>query len=722
MFFCVCQTILEKMFLEDVAFLMETETQKVVIIDDEPTTLLLLESAVESLADVVTVSQSVNAFSVVKAQQPDLIILDISMPELSGFDVCKLLKACPVTAPIPVIFITSHSDLENEHSALSLGAIDFISKPINIEMCRMRVRNHLTLQSQKAMLRDVNQALEAEKKQLAITLRSIADGVISINAAGDVTFINPVAQRLTGYNIQEALGKPIDEVMNLRDATSHEPLLNPALYALEVKRPVAMSYNATLVSRHKEVFRVEDTASPIIDDEGNINGAVMVFQDVSEAIEMAVKMTHLTNHDQLTGLPNRVLLHDRIVQAVARSFTSKQSIALLLIDIDNFKYLNDSLGHQVGDFVISVIAKRLSDTLGQDATLARVGGDEFACLLSDIGSGFSAESLAMACLQAGRQPIEIDGKAHQLSLSIGISLYPQDAVNAEEMMRHADSAMYRSKSKGKDTFSFFSKDLQHAIHHRVEMEIRLRQAIESNSLAIYLQPKYDFENNEVAGAESLVRLVDENGNIIGPDEFIPLAEETGLIHQLGKQVLQKSCEFIARCNEAGQYLKVAVNVAAKQLTDPGFAKEVEEIINSSGIEASSIELEVTESALMHDFEQTRDILNALASLGVTIALDDFGTGYSSLSYLRQFPLNVLKIDRSFVIDMDKDQQAHDIVTAIVHLALSLELTIVAEGIETQSHFNGLKALGCHLGQGYFMCRPVAMNDFFTQFIGNEEVA
>lgn len=701
---------------------MDNETQKVVIIDDEPTTLLLLENAVESLAEVVTVSQSATAFSVIQSHQPDLIVLDISMPELSGFDVCKQLKACSSTASIPVIFVTSHSDAENEHSALSLGAIDFISKPIDIEMCRMRVRNHLTLQSQKDLLKKVNQELEAEKKQLAITLKSIADGVISINAAGDITFINPVAQRLTGYSVQDALGKPIDEVMNLRDASSREPLLNPALYALEVKRPVAMSYNATLVSKHKQIFRVEDTASPIVDDEGNINGAVMVFQDVSEAEEMAVKMTHLTNHDQLTGLPNRVLLHDRIVQAIARSFTSKQSIALLLIDIDNFKYLNDSLGHQVGDFVISTMAKRLADTLGHSATLARVGGDEFACLLSDIGSGFSADSIAMACLQAGRVPIEIDGKSHRLSLSIGISLYPQDAVNAEEMMRHADSAMYRSKSKGKDTFSFFSKDLQHAMHHRVEMEIKLRQAIESNSLAIYLQPKYDFNSGEVFSAESLVRMFDENGNVIGPDEFIPLAEETGLIHQLGKQVLQKSCEFIARCNEQGKHFKVAVNVAAKQLANPGFADEVAEIIHATGIEASSIELEVTESALMHDFEQTRDILNKLTSLGVTLALDDFGTGYSSLSYLRQFPLNVLKIDRSFVIDMDKEQQAHDIVTAIVHLALSLELTIVAEGIETQSHFNELKALGCHQGQGYFMCRPIAINDFFAQFIGNEEVA
>ena len=313
---------------------MENETQKVVIIDDEPTTLLLLESAIKPLAKVETISQSAHAFSMVKAEQPDLVVLDISMPELSGFEVCEQLKSCPETSSIPVIFVTSHSDSDNEHIALSLGAIDFISKPIDIELCRMRVRNHLVIQHQRSLLAKMNVELEAEKKQLAVTLNSIADGVISINASGIVTFINPVAQRLTGFCESEAMGKPIDEVMNLRDSSTNERLLNPALYALEVMRPVAMSFNATLVSKHNQLFRVEDTASPIIDEDGHLSGAVMVFQDVSEAIEMAVKMTHLTNHDQLTGLPNRVLLHDRLVNAVSRSFGNKQSIALLLIDID----------------------------------------------------------------------------------------------------------------------------------------------------------------------------------------------------------------------------------------------------------------------------------------------------------------------------------------------------------------------------------------------------
>jgi EAL domain-containing protein (putative c-di-GMP-specific phosphodiesterase class I) len=314
---------------------------------------------------------------------------------------------------------------------------------------------------------------------------------------------------------------------------------------------------------------------------------------------------------------------------------------------------------------------------------------------------------------------------HQLSISIGISLYPQDAVNAEEMMRHADTAMYRSKTKGKDTFSFFSKDLQHAMHRRVELEILLRKAIENNQVSIYVQPKYDFSGKNIVGAESLARLFDDEGKLVGPDEFIPLAEETGLIHQLGRQVLEKSCALVAKLNAKGQSLKLAVNVAAKQLENVHFAMEVEQVIFDAGIDAASIELEVTESALMQDFEQTKDMLNALSALGVSIALDDFGTGYSSLSYLRQFPLDVLKIDRSFVIDMDNEQQAFDIVSAIVHLAHSLDLSIVAEGIENEAQFNALRKLGCHYGQGYLMCKPIAVVDFETRFFesrANQEAA
>ena len=701
---------------------MEEEKQTVVIIDDEPTTVLLLQTAVEPLAMVSTVSKSTDAFSLIKSLCPDLIVLDINMPELSGFDVCKQLKSSPDIASIPVIFVTSHNDYANERKALSLGAIDFISKPIDIELCRMRVKNHLLIQRQKKMLSQVNSKLEAERQQLSVTLKSIADGVISTNSLGEIVFINPVAQRLTGYCERDALSRPISEVMNLRDAVTNAPLLNPAIMALDVKRPVAASMNTELISRQGQSFRIENMASPIIDEKGDLAGAVTVFQDVSEVLEMSVKMTHLTHHDHLTGLPNRVLLHDRIEQAVSRSFASKQSIALLLLDIDNFKYLNDSLGHQVGDFVISTFAKRLSRIVGPGSTLARVGGDEFACLLTEMEANYSADGLAMACLQVSREPIDIDGQLHRLSLSIGISLYPQDAVNAEEMMRHADSAMYRSKSKGKDTFSFFSNELQQEIHRRIEIELKLRQAIESQGLVIFLQPKYDFDSKQIHGAESLVRIRDQHGNIIGPDDFIPLAEETGLIHEIGRQVLRKSCEFVARCSREGEDVKIAVNVAAKQLASLGFANEVKEIINNAGINPSSIELEVTESALMNDFEQTKIVLNELSALGVTLALDDFGTGYSSLSYLKQFPIDVLKIDRSFVIDMDKNIQSHDIVTAIVNLAQSLGLKIVAEGIETQSHFNGLKALGCQLGQGYFMCRPLEMEHFFAKYVDGTAVA
>ena len=694
---------------------MDYEAQKVVIIDDEPSTLLLLKSAVEPLAEVITVSQNLNALAVIYEHKPNLVILDISMPGISGFEICKKLKEHALTSAIPVIFVTSHSDPETERMALMLGAIDFISKPVDIELCRIRVKNHLTLQEQKSMLSHVNTKLDAERKHLDTTLRSIADGVISVNTKGCVTFINPVAQRLTGYKEQDAIGKEITQIMNLRSATTREVMINPALYALENKRSMSVAFNATLVSRHGQVFHIEDTASPIIDDQGTVLGAVIVFQDISQTMAMSVEMAYLTHHDQLTGLPNRVFLNDRITQSIAKKSAEQSGLALLLIDIDNFKYINDSLGHSVGDYVILTMAERLQGIAGEDVTLARVGGDEFALFIHGDASMCTTHKLAKRCLKNAIKPIDINGKPHQVSLSIGISFFPQDAANAEEMMRHADSAMYNSKSKGKNTISIFSSDLQRAMHRRVELELLLREAIENDRLDIYLQPKYDLEFNQIIGAESLVRLFDDEGKLIGPDEFIPLAEETGLIHKLGHQVLRKSCDLVAQCTQLDKKFKVAVNVSAKQLSAPGFVEDAIKIIQISGVSASSIELEVTESALMQGFEQTRERLNRLTSAGITIALDDFGTGYSSLSYLRQLPLHVLKIDRSFIVDMEKSRQAEDIVAAIVQLAKGLGLSIVAEGIEKQFHYDKCKRLGCHLGQGYFMNRPMPVSDFMAMF-------
>lgn len=694
---------------------MDYEAQKVVIIDDEPSTLLLLKSAVAPLADVVTVSQNLNAVAIIHEHKPNLVILDISMPGISGFEICKQLKEHRLTSDIPVIFVTSHNDSETERMALMLGAIDFISKPVDIELCRIRVKNHLTIQEQKSMLSKINKKLDAERKQLATTLRSIADGVISIDTKGCVTFINPVAQRLTGYKEQDALGKDITLIMNLRSATTRELMINPALYALENKRSMSVAFNATLVSRHGQVCHIEDTASPIIDDQGVVLGAVIVFQDISQTMAMSVEMAYLTHHDQLTGLPNRVYLNDRITQSIAQEVTEQSGLALLLIDIDNFKYINDSLGHSVGDYVILTITERLQRIAGEEITLARVGGDEFAFLVHNRTSFCTAHQLAKHCLKNASKPIDINGRIHQVSLSIGISFFPQDAVNAEEMMRHADSAMYSSKSNGKNTISVFSSDLQQAIHRRVELELLLREAIENDRLEIYLQPKYDLESIQIVGAESLVRLLDDKGKLIGPDEFIPLAEETGLIHKLGHQVLRKSCELVAECSPWAKQFKVAVNVSAKQLSAPSFIEEVVKIIHKSGVSASSIELEVTESALMLGFEQTRERLHKLTSAGITIALDDFGTGYSSLSYLRQLPLHVLKIDRSFIADMEQSRQAEDIVSAIVQLAKSLGLLIVAEGIEKQLHYDECKRLGCHFGQGYFMNRPMPLSDFMAMF-------
>ena len=688
--------------------------QVILIVDDQVANITLLSEILTDLAEIFFVVNSRDAFDKALELQPDIVLLDIEMPQLNGFEVCKQLKNHPLTSAISVIFISAHTEAEFEFNSLSYGAVDFIGRPFNRAICRLRVQNHLLLQQQAKAIQLSKQQIYAEKQRLQVTLNSIGDAVIATDTQAMITFMNPIAEQMTGWRQRDAIGKAITEVMHLRDAESKHASTNPIHLALQEKRIVAMALNCELLPRNStQCIAVEDSAAPIFDLDGAMLGAIIVFHDVGQARALAMKMSFLANHDQLTGLPNRILLHDRIHQACRLASMIERKVGIILIDIDQFKYLNDSLGHQLGDQLLLQLVKRLQSVLEPEQTLARIGGDEFVLVFPDIAHIEQISNLAQDISRIMRQPFDIERKKYNMTLSMGISLFPTDSAHEEELMRHADVALFKAKQEGRNRFCFFSDELGQRMLQRHQQEQSLRAAIEHNRLEVHFQPKVALQQQRIIGAEALVRIRAEDGSLVAPGAFITLAEETGLIIPLGRAVLLKSCQQAARWQRAGLTLPVSVNIAAAQFTDAGLFNLIEHLLSEYQLPAQSLELEVTETALIQDPLRTAEVLKRFRALGISIAIDDFGTGYSSLAYLKRFQVDVLKIDMSFVKDMLVDKSDYEIVKTIISLGKSMNINLIAEGIETNEHRTQLLALGCDTGQGYYYSKPLPEDQFFA---------
>lgn len=691
---------------------MTPSRAKILIVDDQIGNITLLSEILDDLADIFFVTQAEHALERAIELQPDLLLLDIEMPGISGFEVCQQLKNNPLTCEMSVIFISAHAEPEFEFNSLAFGAIDFIARPFNRAICRLRVQNHLTLQQQSKALLLSKQQIHAEKQRLDVTLNAIGDAVIATDTDGAVTMMNPIAEQMTGWREKEAIGKTITEVMQLRDADSHQTSINPIFLALKEQRIVAMALNCELVPQGREEgVPVEDSAAPIFDNNGVLIGAIIVFHDVGQARALAVKMSFLANHDQLTGLPNRILLYDRIHQACKLAPTIGRQVAIFMIDIDQFKYLNDSLGHQSGDQLLLDLSKRVKGMLQPEDTLARIGGDEFVLVLPDVTHVEQISNLAQNVLRLMRQPFQLDNNKYALTVSMGISIYPTDSSNEEELMRHADLALFKAKQEGRNRFCFFSDDLGQRMLQRHQQEQQLRAAIRDNRVEPFFQPKISLPDGAVVGAEALVRIRHEDDSLSMPGDFITLAEETGLIIPLGKLMLIKSCQQARAWQQAGLTLPVSVNIAAAQFADSSLLGLIEQVLADYQLAPQLLELEVTETALIHNPEQTAKVLESCRKLGLSVAIDDFGTGYSSLSYLKRFQVDTLKIDMSFVKEMLVDKSDFEIVKTIISLGQSMNFSLVAEGIETAEHAKQLLALGCGVGQGYYYSKPLPATDF-----------
>jgi len=556
-----------------------------------------------------------------------------------------------------------------------------------------------------------------EQERAQVTLNSIGDAVMSTDVRGYVTYLNIVAERMTGWSRGEAAGHPFEEVFRIVDAHTREAIQNPMALAIRENKTVGLTPNCLLIRRDGIEAAIEDSAAPIHDRRGQVTGAVMVFHDVSTARELSLRLSYLAQHDNLTDLPNRVLLNDRLTQAMALAHRHRRKLAVLFLDGDRFKHINDSLGHVIGDRLLQSVAQRLLDCVRRSDTVSRQGGDEFVILLSEVTHPQDAAVSAEKILLAMNAPHRIGQHDVHLTMSIGIVTYPDDGTDAETLVRNADFAMYHAKSSGRNNYQFFKPEMNVRAVERQSLENGLRDAIDRREFVLHYQPKMNLETGAIIGVEALIRWHHPERGMVSPVQFIPIAEDCGFIVPIGQWVLREACHQARAWQDLGlRPVRMAVNVSAVELRASDFVAGVNDILTETGLDPRYLELELTESFLMQDSKSTVAVLEALKGMGVQLALDDFGTGYSSLSYLKRFPIDTLKIDQSFVRDLTTDADDASIVTAVISMGKSLHMGVVAEGVETQEQLAFLREQSCPEGQGYYFSRPVVA-EAFTPLLG-----
>ncbi|WP_313950608.1 EAL domain-containing protein [Accumulibacter sp.] len=576
--------------------------------------------------------------------------------------------------------------------------------------------------SMESALHAAEEALFEEKERAQVTLNSIGDAVLTTDLLGNVSYLNLVAEAMTGWSRQEAMGRPLSEVFRIIDGTTRQAAANPAQRAIEADGSVGLIADCVLLRRDGAEYAIEDSTAPIHNRYGQISGAVIVFHDVSQARAMTLKMAHLAQHDVLTGLPNRLLMTERLSLAIGLAQRHGKQVALLFLDMDRFKHINDSLGHGVGDELLQSVAGRLVACVRATDTVCRHGGDEFVILLADIEQPQDAAHVAEKLHAASAAPHLVGGHELHVSLSIGISVYPDDGSDATTVMGNADTAMYHAKASGRNTYRFFTADMNARAVRRLLVEGSLRRALKQGEFVLHYQPQIDLVSGAMTGAEALIRWRDPELGLVYPGEFITIAEECGLIVPIGRWVLREACRQVQAWRDAGlQAVPVAVNISAVEFRHGDFLAGVSLILKETGLASRYLELELTESVLMHNAESSVSVLEALKTLGVSLAIDDFGTGYSSLSYLKRFPIGTLKIDQSFVRDIATDADDATIVSAVIGMGRNLKQRVIAEGVETAEQLAFLRTHRCDEAQGFQLSYPLSAADFERLLLGGNEL-
>jgi diguanylate cyclase (GGDEF)-like protein/PAS domain S-box-containing protein len=554
-------------------------------------------------------------------------------------------------------------------------------------------------------LQDVTDLRRAEdrSRMLKEAVDSLQIGITFSDASGRIVYLNPSEARMHGYEVEELIGREARAFASMQHRRQGPPG--------SLKEGAAWRRESVNLKRNGEEFPVLLTSIPVRDREQRYLGVVTTCEDISEQKEAEQKINRLAYFDNLTGLPNRGMFLERLHQSLALASRDGEMVSLVFLDLDNFKDVNDTLGHAAGDKLLCDVALRLAGCIRESDILARLGGDEFVVLLTSVADQERVSAAVQRMLDTFTPPFQIDGRVVYSSASIGIALYPDDSHDASSLFRSADTAMYHAKNEGRAQFRFFSAEMNQKIMRRVALENSLRQGLERNEFFLHYQPQWDLKTNKMVGAEVLLRWQSQDFGLMPPSEFISLTEDSGLIFSIGEWVLKSACQQARRWADEGHpEFKVAVNVSGKQLKQADFVAMLEGIVRETGVNPGSLELEFTESVIMENAEKTIETLAALKQMGVQLSIDDFGTGYSSLNYLKHFPVDRIKIDRSFVADVNRSNDDTAIVEAIITMAQSLSLKVLAEGVENSDQLHHLTALGCDEVQGFYLAMPMPAAD------------
>ena len=681
--------------------------KNILLLQDDPVNANAVRDALINSSDgsfgVIWLRHCCDAVDRLGGEQDAAILVDLFLPDSTGIETFdRLFQAAP---QIPILILTAAQDEDTAKLAVQRGAHEYLLKD--------RLDAYLLPKAVGSMIeRAANtEALFEAKERAQVTLNSIGDAVMSTDLAGNVTYLNIVAESLTGWSWQEAAGHPFHEVFRIIDSATREEARNPIAFAVRENKTVGLTPNCVLIRRDGVESPIEDSAAPIHDRHGRVTGAVIVFHDVSAARATTLTMSYLAQHDSLTDLPNRALLNDRLTEAMSLARRHQRRLAVLFLDVDRFKHINDSSGHMIGDRLLQSIAQRLLRCVRASDTVSRQGGDEFVILLSEVAHAQDAALCADKILEVVRSPHRIDQHDLHVTASVGIVTYPDDGTDADTLMKHADFAMYQAKEHGRDNRQFFKRDLNLRAVERQSLEDGLRHALERGEFMLHYQPKLNLETGAIVGVEALIRWLHPERGLVSPTDFIPIAEESGLIVPIGRWVLAEACRQAQAWQDIGLApIRVGINISAVELRANDFVEFVNMILATTRLESRFLELELTETFLMQDSTSTSAVLHALKDIGLHLALDDFGTGYSSLNHLKRFPIDTLKIDRSFVNGITTNSDDASIVGAVISMGSHLHMRVIAEGVETEEQLEFLRDHNCPFGQGYYFSRPVAAKE------------